>query len=124
LRNVRAQAGISREELAERCGVTPSGLARAEQGLTDPRLSFVRTVADGLGVRVSFLFLQRARIGPPPPSASPAEARRAWREIRVSLRELYEAGELHPVMANELKITRVQLQTQLHQLFKEGMPKR
>lgn len=62
--------------------------------------------------------------GPPPRDAPRAVALQAWREIRSELRELYEAGEHHRLMASKLGLTRTQLQAQLRRLFKEGMPRR
>jgi hypothetical protein len=37
---------------------------------------------------------------------------------------MYGDGLHHAVMASKLGLTRIQLQTQLQRLFREGMPKR
>jgi hypothetical protein len=52
------------------------------------------------------------------------EARQVWCEIRALLKEMYTSGEHHQIMASTLGLTRVQLQSQLRHLFREGMPKR
>jgi transcriptional regulator with XRE-family HTH domain len=131
LLNLRTYAGISQSELAERCGLPLGAVVRAERGETDPRPSLIRALADGPGLQASLLvtrtysdLLPSPTIGPPSPDASPTEARRAWQAIRSELRQLYAAGEHHRMMASKLGLTRIQLQSQLQRLFREGMPKR
>jgi transcriptional regulator with XRE-family HTH domain len=50
IRARRIELGITQEEAAQRCGVHPVELARAERGLRDMRVSTVTRIARGLGV--------------------------------------------------------------------------
>ena len=50
LQELRTKAGLSQDELAERCGLKVSVITKAEDGRTDPRLSIVEALAKGLGI--------------------------------------------------------------------------
>jgi transcriptional regulator with XRE-family HTH domain len=47
---LRHDQKLTQEELADRCGVHPVELARAERGQRDMRVSTVAKIARGLGV--------------------------------------------------------------------------
>ncbi len=46
----RERLGITQETLADRCGMHPVEVGRAERGLRDMRLSTVVKLAHGLGI--------------------------------------------------------------------------
>jgi DNA-binding XRE family transcriptional regulator len=48
LRRIRLDRGLTRQELAERAGVSPRTLARIERGRHDPKLSTIRALLDAL----------------------------------------------------------------------------
>jgi DNA-binding CsgD family transcriptional regulator/DNA-binding Xre family transcriptional regulator len=50
VRSLRIAADLSEGELAARCGVSRPMLAKTEVGSTEPRLSLILTLCDGLGV--------------------------------------------------------------------------
>jgi transcriptional regulator with XRE-family HTH domain len=50
VRSLRTAAELSEGELAERCGVPRPTIAKTEAGSTEPRLSLILTLCDGLGV--------------------------------------------------------------------------
>ncbi|MGB7686231.1 MAG: helix-turn-helix transcriptional regulator [Solirubrobacterales bacterium] len=50
IRRYRKAQGLTQEALAERCGVHPVELARAERGVRDMRVSTVTKIATGLGI--------------------------------------------------------------------------
>jgi len=54
LKRERERQGLSMRELGRRCGMAGSEISRMEGG-SDPRLSTMRRVAQGLGVRISEL---------------------------------------------------------------------
>ena len=56
MRARRLALGLSLRRLAERSGVTPSDLSRIERGLTDPRLSVARRIAEALQSTVDELW--------------------------------------------------------------------
>ncbi len=49
---VRHKKGLSQRELAKRSKVSHITIARIEKGREDPRLSTLRALAKGLGVKV------------------------------------------------------------------------
>jgi transcriptional regulator with XRE-family HTH domain len=55
IRSHRDDQGLTQEALAERCGVHPVELARAERGNRDMRVSTVAKIAKGLKVPASEL---------------------------------------------------------------------
>jgi hypothetical protein len=123
LRTMRMRGQLSGRELAAK-----------SEGRVDPPYSVIVCLADALEVGVSLLLRQpmldeapaalTPRLQPPPPGTKPYEARHAWQAIRDELRVLYAAGVHHRIMAAQLGLTRIQLHSQLHHLFREGMPKR
>jgi transcriptional regulator with XRE-family HTH domain len=50
LRQLRLAAGLTPTRLAQRCRVTPATIGKAESGLSEPRLSLILILCDGLGV--------------------------------------------------------------------------
>lgn len=50
IRRYRNAQGLTQEALAERCGIHPVELARAERGVRDMRVSTVVKIATGLNV--------------------------------------------------------------------------
>lgn len=134
LRTMRMRGQLSGRELAAKSGIRQGVLRRIEEGRVDPPYSVIVRLADALEVGVSLLMRQpmldevpaalTPRLQPPPPGTKPHEASLAWQAIRDELRVLYAAGVHHQIMAAELSLTRIQLQSQLHHLFREGMPKR
>jgi transcriptional regulator with XRE-family HTH domain len=77
LRELRSQAGLTQEQLAERAGVKRDAVARWERGVREPSWSNVIALADALGVSTE---LFRQEPGPAPqlhpgrPRREPAEA--------------------------------------------------
>jgi transcriptional regulator with XRE-family HTH domain len=49
---MRMLRGLTQEQLAERLGTSQSSIARLESGRTEPRLSFLRRVAQALDARL------------------------------------------------------------------------
>jgi len=56
VRERRLAAGLSQEELAERCGIDRKSISRMETGTFSPRLDSVWTVAEALDVSLATLF--------------------------------------------------------------------
>jgi len=56
VRERRLAAGLSQEELAERCGIDRKSISRMETGTFSPRLDNVWTVAEALDVPLAVLF--------------------------------------------------------------------
>lgn len=50
LKELREQAGLTQEQLAERCGMNKFGIAQLEQGRYKPSWESVLALAGGLGV--------------------------------------------------------------------------
>jgi DNA-binding XRE family transcriptional regulator len=62
LKQLRARADLSREMLARTAGISASGLAKIEYGITDPAWGTVLRLARALGVSVeAFADAQPAR---------------------------------------------------------------
>jgi len=57
VRRLRAERGLSQQELAQRMGVAQSVVARLEAGGVEPRLSTLDRVAQALGVELKVHFL-------------------------------------------------------------------
>lgn len=49
---VRMKKKMNQRELAKKIGVTQSALARFESGKVDPRLTFLKKVISGLGLKL------------------------------------------------------------------------
>lgn len=89
LKELREQAGLSQEQLAERAGLNPWTVAKLEQGQRpDPAWSTVCALADGLGLEVGQFRIEAAprepRLGRPPmvPPPPPPTARAAKRQAK------------------------------------------
>jgi transcriptional regulator with XRE-family HTH domain len=50
LQQLRVAAGLSRAQLASKCRISPSSVTRTELGQSEPRLSLIVMLCDGLGV--------------------------------------------------------------------------
>ena len=56
IRNLRKERGLTQIELAYRCNMEPSNLNRIEAGSTNPKVSSLTLVANGLGLKLVNLF--------------------------------------------------------------------
>lgn len=63
LRKLRRERGITREELAERAGISSVMIARTEQGKRFPRLPVITKLARALDVSLSELLDKQPRLG-------------------------------------------------------------
>jgi transcriptional regulator with XRE-family HTH domain len=50
LRQRRLAVGLTPSRLAQRCRVSPATINKAESGITEPRLSLLLILCDGLGI--------------------------------------------------------------------------
>lgn len=50
IKQLRARAGLTQEELADRCGLFRTYMSRIESGLANPTLVVMHTLASGLEV--------------------------------------------------------------------------
>jgi transcriptional regulator with XRE-family HTH domain len=50
LRRLRLAAGLTPSRLAHKCRVSPVTITKAESGVSEPRLSLILILCDGLGV--------------------------------------------------------------------------
>jgi transcriptional regulator with XRE-family HTH domain len=64
LRELRVEKLITQAELSQRTGLTEATISRIETGVTRPRISTVRKLAAGLGVRPEELVI-RGEVGDP-----------------------------------------------------------
>ena len=48
----RAKKALTQKELADKIGIAQSALARFESGRTNPTLSFIKKVTEGLGMKL------------------------------------------------------------------------
>jgi len=55
LRDARARAGLTQEQLADQAGVTTEHLQRIERGVGNPTLATVYALADALAINVTDL---------------------------------------------------------------------
>ena len=55
VRELRLAAGMTQEDLAERCGLFRTYLSRIETGLANPTLTMIHALAGSLGVAVPAL---------------------------------------------------------------------
>jgi transcriptional regulator with XRE-family HTH domain len=70
LRELRSQAGLTQEQLAEKAGVKRDAVARWERGAREPSWSNVIALADALGVSTE-LFRQEPGPAPQPHPGRP-----------------------------------------------------
>ena len=73
LRELRGEAGLTQEQLAERVGVKRDAIARWERGTREPSWSNVVALADALGVSCD-AFRQEPRPAPEPQRGRPRKA--------------------------------------------------
>lgn len=57
IRYLRQQKKLSQEELSLNCGINTKYLSDIERGERNPTLKIIEKIADGLGIRLSELFL-------------------------------------------------------------------
>lgn len=57
IRDKRGERAMSLRDLAERTGLTPSFLSQVERSLTEPSLTSLRKIADGLDVPIFYFLL-------------------------------------------------------------------
>jgi transcriptional regulator with XRE-family HTH domain len=74
VRELRRAAGLTQEDLADRCGLFRTYMSRVETGQANPTLSMIHALAASLGVPVAALFPETAE--------APPKARRAARPSR------------------------------------------
>lgn len=64
VREARAAAGLTQEELADRSGLDRSYMGGVERGERNPTLSVIEKIAEGLGLPLAELFSYSAKKGP------------------------------------------------------------
>lgn len=62
LRSVRAAAGLTLEDLAERCGIAAPNLSRLENGRVDARVSSIERVLAACGFELAFAPIRRTSL--------------------------------------------------------------
>lgn len=67
LRDLRVQAGLSQDRLAEAAGISPQAVAAFEQGERFPRAETLALLADALGVDPASLLVAPHRTAEPTP---------------------------------------------------------
>ena len=72
VRAMRADRGVSQEELAARCGLHRTYLAGVERGTRNPSLKSIGKIAEGLNLPASRLFRRMEAMRPPGSRARPA----------------------------------------------------
>lgn len=60
VKELRQASGLSQEAFADRCGFARSYMSRIERGGANPSLDAIQILADGLGVDVRDLFIEKA----------------------------------------------------------------
>jgi transcriptional regulator with XRE-family HTH domain len=73
LRELRGEAGLTQEQLAEKAGVKRDAVARWERGTREPSWSNVVALADALGVSTE-AFRHEPGPAPAPPRGRPRKA--------------------------------------------------
>ena len=53
----RMEAGLSQQELANRCGMKPANLCRLENGNGNPSVATLNKIAHGLGRKLEISFV-------------------------------------------------------------------
>lgn len=66
VRDLRLAAGMTQEDLAERCGLFRTYMSRIETGQANPTLTMIHALADSLGVPVQALFGAELPAAPAP----------------------------------------------------------
>jgi transcriptional regulator with XRE-family HTH domain len=56
IRELRLLAGLTQDDLAERCGLFRTYMSRIETGQANPTLTMIHALASSLGVEVPVLF--------------------------------------------------------------------
>jgi transcriptional regulator with XRE-family HTH domain len=51
LRTLRAERGVSQDQLADKTGIHPTAIGRLERGLREPRLKTILRLANGLNAQ-------------------------------------------------------------------------
>ena len=64
LRELRAEHGISQDQLACKTGVHSTAIGRLERGAREPRLTTIQRLARGIGVRPGALLDEREAVMP------------------------------------------------------------
>ena len=59
---LRIAKGLSQAQLAKLVGTKQPGIARLESGKTEPKLSFLRRVAEALGYRLEIRFVPQEQM--------------------------------------------------------------
>ncbi len=76
MRDLRRAAGMTQEDLAERCGLFRTYMSRIETGKANPTLTMIHALAASLGVPVTALFGEAAEeVVRKRPAARPARGR-------------------------------------------------
>ena len=78
IRELRLSAGMTQEDLADRCGLFRTYMSRIETGKANPTLTMIHALATSLGVAVPALF------GAPAESIKPSRAATRPSRGRVS----------------------------------------
>ena len=60
LRELRNNAAITQEELAQRCGVVRQTISNIERGVAKPSVDLAKKIADVFGVEWPILFAEKA----------------------------------------------------------------
>lgn len=63
VREKRVAAGLTQEELADRCGIDRSYMGGVERGERNPTLSVIERISEGLGVTLAELFSYSTKNG-------------------------------------------------------------
>jgi transcriptional regulator with XRE-family HTH domain len=79
IRELRAAAGLTQEDLAHHCGLFRTYMSRIETGKANPTLTMIHSLAGSLGVPVSAFFevpAERAKVAKPArPTVRPSRGR-------------------------------------------------
>jgi transcriptional regulator with XRE-family HTH domain len=75
IRELRVQHHRSIPDLAAICGVSPRRLAELERGRLDPDLELLAALAQGIGVRLSEIFVRAEQLTAEESSRPPGAAR-------------------------------------------------
>lgn len=75
VRELRLAAGMTQEDLAERCGLFRTYMSRIETGQANPTLTMIHALADSLGLPVVRLFENPAAPAKKAAAAPPTSSR-------------------------------------------------
>ncbi|MCL6363848.1 XRE family transcriptional regulator [Pectobacterium carotovorum subsp. carotovorum] len=56
VKTLRLQAGLSQEAFADKCGLDRTYISGIERGVRNPTLEVIGVIADGLGIKLKYLF--------------------------------------------------------------------